>query len=76
MKFIEMTGATLDSIINDDELHVQNLDGAGVKPDSIVRVNQQGDIEVRRALKWDVIGGLLGKFEDRVKSTTGFDWAE
>ena len=55
MKFIEMTGATLDSIINDDELHVQNLDGAGVKPDSIVRVNEQGDIEVRRALKWDVI---------------------
>ena len=76
MKFIEMTGATLDSIINDDELHVQNLDGAGVKPDSIVRVNQQGDIEVRRAIKWDVIGGLLGKFEDRIKETTGFDWAE
>lgn len=76
MKFIEMTGATLDSIINDDELHVQNLDGAGVKPDSIVRVNQQGDIEVRRANKWDVIGGLLGKFEDRIKNTTGFDWAE
>lgn len=76
MKFIEMTGATLDSIINDDELHVQNLDGADVKPDSIVRVNQQGDIEVRRAIKWDVIGGLLGKFEDRIKETTGFDWAE
>lgn len=76
MKFIEMTGATLDSIINDDELHVQNLDGAGVKPDSIVRVNEQGDIEVRRALKWDVIGGLLGKFEDRIKETTGFDWAQ
>ncbi len=75
MKFIEMTGATLDSIINDGELHVQDLDGAGVKPDSIVRVNQQGDIEVRRAHKWDVIGGLLGKFEDRIKETTGFDWA-
>jgi len=76
MKFIEMTGATLDSIINDDELHVQNLDGAGVNPDSIVRINQQGDIEVRRAIQWDVIGGLLGKFEDRIKKTTGFDWAE
>jgi len=76
MKFIDMTGATLDSIINDDELHVQNLDGAGAKPDSIVRVNQQGDIEFRRAIKWDVIGGLRGKFEDRIEKTTGFDWAE
>ncbi len=75
MKFIEMTGATLDAIINDDELHTQDLDGAGVKADSIVRINQQGDIEVRRANKWDVIGGLLGNFEDRIKKTTGFDWA-
>jgi len=75
MKFIEMTGATLDSIINDGELHSQDLGGAGVKADSIVRVNEQGDIEVRRANKWDVIGGLLGKFEDRIKETTGFDWA-
>lgn len=74
MKFIEMTGATLDSIVNDGELHVQDLDGAGVQSDSIVRVNQQGDIEVRRAHKWDVIGGLLGQFEDRIKKTTGFDW--
>ena len=75
MKFIEMTGATLDSIVNDGELHVQDLVGAGVKSDSIVRINQQGDIEVRRAHKWDVIGGLLGEFEERIKQTTGFDWA-
>ncbi len=75
MKFIEMTGATLDSIINDGELHTQNLDGAGVTNESIVRINQQGDIEVRRANKWDVIGGLLGNFEERIKKTTGFDWA-
>ena len=75
MKFIEMTGATLDAFINDDELHTQDLDGAGVQADSIVRINQQGDIEVRRANKWDVIGGLLGNFEDRIKKTTGFDWA-
>ena len=75
MKFIEMTGATLDSIVNDGELHVQDLVGAGVKSDSIVRINQQGDIEVRRAQKWDVIGGLLGEFEERIKQTTGFDWA-
>ena len=75
MKFIEMTGATLDMIISDGELHSQDLDGAGVKSDSIVRVNQQGDIEVRRAIKWDVIGGLLGNFEERIQKTTGFDWA-
>jgi hypothetical protein len=75
MKFIEMTGATLDSIINDGELHSQNLDGAGVSDASIVRINEQGDIEVRRANKWDVIGGLLGNFEERIKNTTGFDWA-
>lgn len=75
MKFIEMTGATLENIISDGELHSQDLDGAGVSTESIVRVNQQGDIEVRRALKWDVIGGLLGNFEERIKKTTGYDWA-
>ena len=74
MKFIEMNGATLEQIINQDELHIQDLDGAGVKPDSIVRINQQGDIEVRRSNKWDVIGGLLGNFEERIRQTTGFDW--
>jgi hypothetical protein len=74
MKFIEMTGVTLDAIINDDELLTQNLDDAGVQPDSIVRVNQHGDIEVRRSNKWAVIGGLLGNFEERIKKTTGFDW--
>ena len=75
MKFIEMTGATLEQIISDGELHSQNLDSAGVSNDSIIRINQQGDIEVRRALKWDVIGGLLGNFEERIRKTTGFDWA-
>ncbi len=75
MKFIEMTGATLETVINDGELHSNDLHSAGVQDDSIVRVNQQGDIEVRRANKWDVIGGLLGNFEDRIKKTTGFDWA-
>lgn len=75
MKFIEMTGAILESVINDGELHTEDLAGAGVQPDSIVRVNQQGDIEVRRMKKWDVIGGLLGTFEDRIKKKTGLDWA-
>lgn len=75
MKFIEMTGATLAEILNDGELHEQDFQSAGITDSSIVRINQQGDIEVRRSLKWDVIGGLLGNFEDRLRHTTGFDWA-
>jgi hypothetical protein len=75
MKFIEMTGATLSEIVGDGELHDQDLRRCGVSDDSIVRVNQHGDIEVRRANKWAIIGGLLGQFEQRVKQKTGFDWA-
>ena len=39
------------------------------------RVNPQGDIEVRRHDGWDVIGGLIGEFEHRVREETGLDWA-
>ena len=75
MKFIEMTGDTLGKIINDGELHIDDLEAAGVTTQTIVRVNQHGDIEVRRPHKWDVIGGLLGNFEERIKSETGYEWA-
>ena len=75
MKFIEMTGGTLEKIINDGELHSEDLSGAGVSKDSIVRVNQHGDIEVRRMTQWDVVGGLLGNFEERLKTMTGCEWA-
>ena len=75
MQFIEMTGAILAEIINDSELQIQDLGSAGVEDNSIVRVNQHGDIELRRAKKWDIIGGLLGSFEDRLKQITGLDWA-
>ena len=75
MTFIEMTGSSLDLIIRDDELHHDNLDEAGVAPNTIVRVNLQGDVEVRRKEGWDVIGGLLGDYEHRVKRVTGLDWA-
>jgi hypothetical protein len=75
MKFIEMTGATLSNIVNDGELHVADLGTAGVKGSTIVRINQQGDIEVRKPMKWDVIGGLLGNFEERIRKATGLDWA-
>ena len=71
MKFIEMTGQTLEQIINDGELHSEDLSGAGVSKDSIIRVNQHGDIEVRRAKKWDVVGGLLGNFEERLLNNIG-----
>ncbi|ADB17662.1 hypothetical protein Psta_2997 [Pirellula staleyi DSM 6068] len=75
MKFIEMTGKTLRTLISDDELHGEDLSSAGVSDDTIVRVNEQGDIEVRRPDRWDVIGGLLGNYEVRMKKTTGMDWA-
>ena len=39
-----------------------------------VRINEHGDIEVRRPGRWDVIGGLLGDYVDRVKVKTGLDW--
>ena len=75
MKFIEMTGATLARLVSADELHHEDLAQAEVDDDTIVRINQQGDIEVRRRQAWDVIGGLLGEFEERLKQETGKDWA-
>ena len=75
MTFIEMTGETLDRIVEGDELHHGDLKTAGVGAGTIVRVNRQGDIEVRRAAGWDVVGGLLGDFEARLKRETGLDWA-
>jgi len=76
MRFIEMTGKTLRRLISSDELHVSDLASSGVEDDTIVRVNRQGDIEIRRTDRWDVIGGLLGNYEQRIKLETGLDWAE
>ena len=70
-----MTGATLAEVINDSEIQIQDLGSAGVDDGSIVRVNHHGDIELRRSNKWDIIGGLLGSFEERLKQITGLDWA-
>ncbi len=75
MPFIEMTGKTLDRLLVEDELHHEDLEAAGVGDRTIVRINPEGDIEVRRAEGWDVVGGLLGEFEQRVKHETGLDWA-
>ncbi len=74
MRFIEMTGKLLAEVINEGELEDKELLAACVEEDAIVRVNQQGDIEVRRKKAWDVVGGLLGNFEARLKAKTGLDW--
>ena len=75
MQFIEMTGATLKSLLAADEMDPEQLSAAGVEDGSVVRVNQHGDIEVRRPKGWDVVGGLLGDFSERIRSSTGYDWA-
>jgi hypothetical protein len=75
MRFIEMTGKTLISMVDVHDLEEEALARAGVTADSIVRVNEQGDIEVRRHDRWDVIGGLISDFEVRLHKQTGLDWA-
>ena len=75
MKFIEMTGKMLTEIVSNEEMQPADLKAAEVFDDTVVRINQQGDIEVRRPLRWDLVGGLLGNFEDRIKRVTGMDWA-
>lgn len=75
MEFIEMSGRTLRKVIVEQELPEEQLRKLGVADDSLVRVNLQGDIELRRVDRWDLIGGLLGDFAERVKRETGLDWA-
>ena len=77
MQFIEMSGKTLLRIVGQDgnEPSHEELDEVGVTEESIIRVNRQGDIELRRRASWDLIGGLLGDFETRIHEETGFDWA-
>ncbi len=75
MKFIEMTGKRLKLVIADDETHLHDLEAIGIHDDTVVRVNQQGDIEVRRPDRWDVVGGLLGNYEQRMRKQLGLEWA-
>jgi hypothetical protein len=75
MKFIEMSGATLMHLLGPDEMRPEDLRQAGLTDKCLVRVNLQGDIEVRRRDRWDVIGGLLGDYEHRIKKETGLEWA-
>jgi hypothetical protein len=75
MQFIEMSGKTLLEVVARGGPSPIELEASGMTDESVVRVNRQGDIEIRRHDRWDVIGGLLGDFEDRVKEATGLDWA-
>lgn len=74
MKFVEMTGKTLARVITEGEIHASDLEAAGITDDSVIRINEQGDVEVRRPHGWDVVGGLLGEFQDRIRHTTGMEW--
>jgi hypothetical protein len=75
MEFIHLTGKQLLGVMQDDELSLDDLRTAGLVDETIVRINRQGDIELRRPSQWDVVGGLIGDFERRLKGATGLDWA-
>ncbi|MCX7413450.1 MAG: hypothetical protein NTW36_08450 [Planctomycetia bacterium] len=75
MKFIELSGRALMSMLEPDEVSPQELQQAGLTDTCLVRINPQGDIEVRRHDRWDVIGGLLGGFAPRVENASGRTWA-
>jgi len=74
MKFIEMTGKSLALIVNVGETKAMDLEAAQVTDETIIRVNEHGDIEVRRTDHWDLIGGLLGDYSSRVRQVTGLEW--
>ncbi len=76
MQFIEMTGKMLLELVSHKEFPPEMLAKAGLTKQSIVRVNRQGDIELRRKSSWDLIGGLLDEFEQRVRAHTGLDWCD
>ena len=42
MKFVEMTGRSLFTIVSDDEISSADLAAAGVTDETVVRVNQHG----------------------------------
>ena len=66
MQFIELSGKVLQRVVSDDEFHPDELAALGVTEESVVRIDREGDIELRRVDRWDVIGGLLGEFEERI----------
>lgn len=75
MKFIEMRGKSLLHVIDPDLIDPAELRAAGLTDDSLVRINLQGDIELRKQDRWEIIGGLIGEWTDRVRIESGFDFA-
>ncbi len=73
MKFVNIDGATLLKLANEDE--IEGLRSSGVSDESQVRINPQGDIEILQKSGWAVIGGLLGDYESRIRKLTGLDWS-
>jgi hypothetical protein len=74
MKFVELSGRVFTRLVRDEEIPTSELIKAGVIDDSVIRINEQGDIELRRPEGWDVIGGLLGDFRTRIRHETGMEW--
>lgn len=75
MKFIEMHGKTLMRVISPEEFDPEQLRHSGVSDESLVRINLQGDIEIRKRDRWEIIGGLLGDYADRARRISGLDFA-
>ena len=75
MQYIEMSGKTLLKLIDMTGMTAEDLRKAGVSDETLVRMEQAGDLEMRKPHKWDVIGGLLGDFEHKLRNESGLDWA-
>lgn len=75
MRYIEMTGHALMSMIEPGEILPDQLQRIGLTDTCLVRVNEQGDVEVRRHNRWDLIGGLVGGFAPRAERASGRTWA-
>lgn len=72
MKFVEITGAMLLELVDEDQL--AGLRAAGVSERSKIRINPQGDIEIHQKGAWSIIGGLIGDYQSRIHKLTGLDW--
>lgn len=73
MKFVEITGATLLQLADEDQ--IDGLRAAGVTEQSKIRINPQGDIEIHQQGGWSIIGGLIGDYANRIRKLTGLDWS-
>ena len=75
-QFIELTGTKLLDVVNEGEVDFKQLHDAGVRGDSILRINRHGEIELRGKAHWFLVGGLIGNFEERLMNLTGLDWSD